>query len=125
MLTSNPKTLFLIDSLGAFLSAFLLGVILTHFESTFGMPRSVLYFLAALACLFAIYSFWNYARFKENWRPYLHGIAIANLLYCGLTAALVIYFRQELTQWGLTYFLLEMVVIVCLVVIELKTVTSK
>ncbi|HOY17340.1 MAG TPA: hypothetical protein PLC89_08605 [Haliscomenobacter sp.] len=124
-ITPNPKTLFFIDFLGALLSAFLLGVVLTRFESTFGMPSEVLYFLAALACLFAIYSFWNYMRFKENWRPYLRGIAITNLLYCGLTAALVIHFQQELTQWGLTYFLLEMVVIICLVVVEFKTLIQR
>jgi peptidoglycan/LPS O-acetylase OafA/YrhL len=120
-ITSNPKLLFLIDGVGALLSAFLLGVVLASAETTFGMPRKTLYFLAALACLFALYSFWNHVRFNENWRPQLRGIAIANLLYCGLTAAFVIYFRQELTKWGLTYFLLEMVVVLCLVAIEFKT----
>jgi uncharacterized membrane protein YfcA len=121
----NPKQLFLIDSLGAVLSAFLLGIVLTSFETIFGMPHKVLYGLAALACLFAIYSFWNHARFKKNWRPYLRGIAIVNLLYCGLTAALVIYFHQELTKWGLTYFLLEMLVILVLVIVEFKTIARK
>lgn len=122
---SNPKRLFLFDSLGALLSAFLLGVILPSFESLFGMPSKVLYGLATLACLFAIYSFWNHARFKENWRPYLRGIAVVNLLYCCLTAALVIYFRQELTTWGLLYFLQEMVVIITLVVIEFRVAFRK
>ena len=109
-ITSNPKHLFLLDCLGALLSAFLLGVVLPSFEPIFGMPNKILYGLAALAGLFAIYSFWNHVRFKENWRPYLQGIAVVNLLYCGLTAALVVYFRQELTKWGLLYFLLEMLV---------------
>ena len=124
-ITSNPKLVFLLDCLGALLSAFLLGVVLTSFEPIFGMPRRVLYGLAALAALFAIYSFWNYRWFKENWRPYLRGIAIVNLLYCGLTAALVIYFRQELTKWGLLYFLQEMVVIMVVVGLEFKTITRK
>jgi hypothetical protein len=124
-LTSTPKLLFLLDSLGALLSAFLLGVVLPSFEPIFGMPRQVLYGLAALAGLFAIYSFWNYRWFKENWRPYLRGIAIVNLLYCGLTAALVIYFREELTKLGLLYFLLEMVVIIVLVMLEFKTTARK
>lgn len=117
-ITSSPKHIFLLDGLGALLSAFLLGVILTSFEPIFGMPLKVLYGLAALACLFAVYSFWNYVRFKENWRPYLRGIAIVNLLYCGLTAALVIYFRQELTMWGVLYFLLEMLIIIALATLE-------
>lgn len=124
-ITSNPKLLFLIDGVGALLSAFLLGVVLASAETIFGMPGKTLYFLAALACLFAFYSFWNHARFKENWRPQLRGIAISNLLYCGLTAVLVIFFRQELTKWGLTYFLLEMVVVLCLVAIEFKTLIQR
>lgn len=118
----SPQTLFLIDGLGALLSAFLLGIVLTYFESTFGMPHKVLYFLSAFACLFALYSFWNYWKFKENWKPYLRVIATVNLLYCLLTASLVIYFRQELTTWGCLYFLLEMMVIIGLVVLEFKTV---
>lgn len=124
-ITLNPKLVFLLDCLGALLSAFLLGVVLTSFQPIFGMPRQVLYGLAALAGLFAIYSFWNYRWFKENWRPYLRGIAIVNLLYCCLTAALVIYFRQELTKWGLLYFLQEMVVIMVVVMLEFKTITRK
>ena len=124
-ITSNPKLVFLLDCLGALLSAFLLGVVLTSFEPIFGMPRQVLYGLAALAGLFAVHSFLNYRWFKENWRPYLRGIAIVNLLYCCLTAALVIYFRQELTKWGLLYFLQEMVVIMVVVGLEFKTITRK
>jgi len=124
-ITSTPKLVFLLDCLGELLSAFLLGVVLTGFEPIFGMPSKVLYGLAALAGLFAIYSFWNYRWFKENWRPYLRGIAIVNLLYCGLTAALVIYFRQELTKWGLLYFLQEMVVIMVVVMLEFKTIARR
>ncbi|MDX2070838.1 MAG: hypothetical protein SFV55_20585 [Haliscomenobacter sp.] len=124
-ITSNPKLVFLLDCLGALLSAFLLGVALPSFQPIFGMPNEILYGLAALACLFAIYSFWNYRWFKENWRPYLRGIAIVNLLYCCLTAALVIYFRQELTKWGFLYFLQEMVVIMVVVGLEFKIITRK
>lgn len=116
----NPKKLFLADSLGALLSAFLLGVVLASFEGTFGMPRKILYCLSSAACVFAIYSFLCYWRIEENWRPYLRVIAIANLMYCCITIGLVISFRQELTHWGLTYFLLEIVVILILVFAELK-----
>jgi hypothetical protein len=124
-ITFTPKHIFLLDSLGALLSAFLLGVALPSFQPIFGMPHKVLYGLAALACLFAIYSSWNYIWFRENWRPYLRAVAIMNLLYCGLTAALVVYFRQELTKWGLLYFLLEMLVIIVLVVIEFQALARK
>ena len=41
-ITSTPKHLFLLDCLGALLSAFLLGVALPNFQPIFGMPHTVL-----------------------------------------------------------------------------------
>lgn len=120
-MTIIPRKLFLLDGIGALLSAFLLGVILANFESTFGMSKKVLYFLAVLPCFFAIFSFTSYFRNVKNWRPYLKAIAIANLTYCCLTAFLVFYFYEQLTALGVAYFLLEIAVIVILVYIELKT----
>jgi len=120
----NPKKLFLIDSLGGLLSAFLLGAVLASFETTFGMPQKVLYFLSFIACVYAIYSFLSYWQIKENWRLYMRIIVIANMIYCLLTIGLVIYYYQELTKLGVIYFLLEIVVIISLVIIELKTVSK-
>lgn len=123
-MTLAPKQLFLVDGLGGMLSALLLGVVLVRFETAFGMPRKVLYFLSCLAGMYALYSFLSYWRTKEKWRPYMQAIAIANLLYCCLTIGLVIYHRQELTALGVTYFLLEVVVITGLIIMELKTVSK-
>lgn len=67
---SNPKRLFLADGSGAFLTAFLLGVVLTRLEVEFGMPRKVLYALSALACLYAAYSMGGYFWVGRNWRPF-------------------------------------------------------
>lgn len=52
-------------------------------------------------------------------------IATANLLYCCLTAGLIVVYYQELTVWGLTYFVLEMAVIVVLAAIEWQTASVK
>ncbi len=123
-MTLAPKRLFLADGLGGMLSALLLGVVLMRFQTTFGMPQEVLYFLACLACMYAVFSLLSYWRIKTNWRPYMRGIAIANLLYCCLTIGLVIYHHQNLTKLGVTYFLLEVAVILGLVIMELKTVST-
>lgn len=120
MLKLSPKKLFLIDGLGALLSAFLLGVILVKYEPIFGVPVKVLYFLSIIAFIFAIYSLTNFWQFKENGRPYLKVIAVANLLYCCLTVALTVYFRNDLTGLGLLYFLLEVMIVTTLALIELK-----
>jgi hypothetical protein len=75
----NPKKLFLIDSLGGLVSAFMLGVVLARFEDTFGMPPMVLYVLAFLASLFFAYSFFCFIHVTEHWRSYMKVIAVANL----------------------------------------------
>ena len=119
---TEPKKLFLADGLGAFVSAFLLGVILVKYEPSFGMPKTVLYFLASIACLFAVYSLGCLFLVTKNFQPYLKGIALANLSYCCITIALVLYFSQKLTILGWTYFTLELIVLVFLARLEGKTI---
>jgi hypothetical protein len=116
----NAKKLFLSDGLGALLSAFLLGVVLVRFESTFGMPRNVLFFLSITACIFAGYSLINYLLIKGAGKPYLKIIAFANLAYCLLTIGFSIYFSKELTYLGWVYFITEVLVIMALAGMELK-----
>lgn len=121
---TEPKKLFLIDGLGAIVSAFFLGVILTKYEPSFGMPKTALYFLALIACFFTVYSISCYFLVVKNYRPYLNGIAIANLSYCCITIALVLYFYQKLTILGWTYFVLELIVLGVLTRLEGKAITQ-
>jgi hypothetical protein len=116
----NPKYLFLVDSLGALLSAFLLGIVLVEFEPVFGLPARVLHILALIACCFAVYSFFCFVRLKEKWRPFMRIIAIANLLYCALTFIWVLVLHDGLTALGITYFVLEIIIVVTLAIIELR-----
>jgi hypothetical protein len=118
-LAAHPKRLFLIDGLGAFLTAFMLGVVLANFESSFGMPLKTLYFLSFLAGVFCLYSFCCYFFVSGNWRPFLKAIAVANTLYCCLTLRLVFYYYQNLTLLGMVYFLGEIGIVMGLVVVEL------
>ena len=114
----NPRKLFLIDGLGALLSAGMLGLILTSFETSFGMPKDVLYVLAALAGIFSVYSLLCYMISIADRSPFLKVIAVVNLLYCGLTLILVIYFFSQIKVLGMVYFLLEIAIVVTLAVIE-------
>jgi hypothetical protein len=124
-LTSNPKKLFQIDSLGAFLTAFLLGVILTRYEAHFGMPGKVLYPLSILACVFGVYSMGCYFWVRSHWRPFLKAIALANLVYCLLTIGLVVSLYPLLTILGILYFSGELIVMSVLTYIELSAVSKK
>ncbi len=117
-LASNPKRIFLIDSFGAFFTAFLLSTILTRLEEEFGMPRKVLIPLSIVACVYAIYSLGCYFLVNGKWRPFLKIIAVANLIYCCVTTGLVILFCQSLTIWGVVYFTSEIIIITGLVFIE-------
>lgn len=116
----SPKKLFLIDALGALLSAFLLGVVLVQFESIVGMPRETLFLLAALPCLFAAYDFACYFGLKENKHLFLKIIAIANSVYCIISVGFTFHHYQQLTQLGLLYFVSEILIVMALVSIEFK-----
>jgi hypothetical protein len=110
-LTLKPKRLFLIDglgafitALGAFITALFLCTILTRFEEDFGMPEKVLNPLSILACVYCIYSISCYFFVGKHWRPFLNVIAIANIMYCCITLVVVIVFYYALTLLGLIYF---------------------
>lgn len=117
---AHPRQVFLIDGLGALLTAVMLGIVLAQLESFFGMPRAKLYVLAGIAVIFAIYSLTCYWRLPIHWQPYLRAIAVANLLYCCVTAGLVVYLYEELTIWGIGYFVGEIVIVVSLAIFEWK-----
>jgi hypothetical protein len=121
-LSSDTKKIFLIDGLGALLTAFFLFVIPLVFSNVLGMPETVTRCLSMVACIYTAYSFCCYFFVRIHWRPYLKAIAIANMAYCGLTIALVINYRQSLTVFGLIYFLLEIMVMSCLILTELMVI---
>lgn len=119
---SNPKRVFLLDGIGAFLSAFLLGIIIARYYDTVGMPQTMLYFLSGVAFTYMVYSLCCYYFVSNKWRPCLIAIAIANILYCCLTTAIVFYFKHLLTVLGLTYFVVDIFILIFLISIEIKTI---
>ena len=118
--TKSPRTFFLMDSLGALVTAFFIFAILRTFKEYVEMPQKVLTILSIIAVMFSLYSITCYFLLTKNWQLFLRTISIANLLYCFLTMGLVIYYYQSLTILGLTYFLIEMVVFGGLIFVELK-----
>lgn len=115
---STPIKIFLIDALGALVTAFILGVVFTHYQEYIGMPREILISLSLIALVFCIYSFSSFLMLKRNWKPFLKAITIANLLYCLITTALMILFSHQLTALGFVYFIGEIIVIGVLVYVE-------
>ena len=121
-MTFDPRQLFLVDALGAVVTAVLLTAVVAQFERAFGIPSRVVYVLAAIAAGFAVYSFTCYLTRPGNWPTFLRMIAIANLSYCVLTLIVLFVYRFDVTALGIGYFVGEVAIVAGLVVFELLTV---
>ncbi|WP_370086409.1 hypothetical protein [Ekhidna sp.] len=115
------RRLFLIDAIGAALSAILLGFVLVSYQELIGMPVYILRILAGIAVLFFIYSISCYLINAVDLKVRLRTIAIANFLYCIATLILMVVYFDELTLLGVSYFLLEIVIITGLGRLEFKS----
>lgn len=113
-----PRSLFLVDGVGALLSAFLLGVVLVYFEAFFGIPPSALYMLAAFPVVFALFDFFNFFTRMESVSRYLRLIALANGGYCLLSLGLAFFHRDLLTIFGWAYILGEIGIVAFLARME-------
>lgn len=116
----KPRTLFLIDGMGALISAFLLGVVLVHFEFFFGIPQKVLYLLASIPLFFALYDLVCYIWAVKRLALLLRLIAFANISYCILSIIMAFVHRNSISIWGWAYILGEIVIVLLLAKIELQ-----
>lgn len=115
---NKPKAIFLVDSIGAFLSAFCLLIISRFFSDFFGINPSTLQLLTILPIVFCIYSACCYLLIIGGYKPFILIIAIANFLYCLITMVLIFTHYSELTILGLSYFILELMIIGIIVYLE-------
>ncbi len=119
-INKEPRKLFLIDGLGALLSAFLLGVVLVKLEHIFGIPRSALYVLAVIPCFFAAYDIYRYWRLDKNLSRFLQMIAVLNVAYCCLSIGVAISHHAVITTLGWGYIIGEVIIVVSLALLEWK-----
>jgi len=120
-LIENPKFLFILDSLGALLSAFMLGVVLVHFKSFFGIPITTLYILATLPLLFVAFDVYSYFSADSQLGINLRRIAIINLSYCLLSLSLAFYHIELITVYGWIYIVIEIIIVLFIANLEFKT----
>ncbi|HUM52596.1 MAG TPA: hypothetical protein PK431_12310 [Chitinophagales bacterium] len=119
-LSANPKKLFLIDCLGATLSASFLTIIYFNFQENIGLPKYAISYLIIIALCCAIYSFLCYLLIRSNWLKYISGVIIANLFYLIFTSAQVVFYYKQLKIYGWIYFCLDILVISLVIYIEWK-----
>jgi uncharacterized membrane protein len=113
------KKILLVDSLGAIISAIIL-LILPIFERQFGISRNLTLILIPLPIIFSIFSFISYKLDNENWKLLLKIVAIGNLFYCCLTLYLTLTNVATLKNLGITYFVIEIFILISLALFELK-----
>ena len=118
----NRHNLFILDGFGALLSAFLLGIVLVHFQSYFGIPKSSLYILAAIPCVFALYDLCCYLFVKRNINLALKTIAILNILYCIFSVFVAFSHSESILTLGWIYVIIEIAIVVWIARLEWKAV---
>ncbi len=117
------KYIFLVDGIGALISSLILGLVLPQFET--GFPYLVLTTLSVIALAYSVSSFSFFYLRKPAKSIWLKGTAIANIVYCFVTALILIIFFKQILSISLAYFIFEIVIILSLAIFELKLASSK
>lgn len=120
----NYKNIFLADGFGALLTTILLFFILKNFNDFFGLSKDVFEYLSIIAFTFSIYSIGCYFLVKKSWKSFLKIICTANIVYCILTLGVIIYNYQNISIFGIIYFLGEIAVITGIVYLEIKRIKN-
>lgn len=119
--SDNPEKLFRVDGTGALITSVLLFVLLKFPALNSGLPSVILICLLLISVLIAVYSFACSFVIKKNRKRFIMLNGILNTLYCCLTFGLLMYYRQEVTVLGITYFVLEILIIGVLIYVEFLT----
>lgn len=122
---SQPKTIFLIDSLGAWLSAFFLFAVLRPYHELVGLPENVLALLAGIAISLSVFSLSAYFWARTKWRVFLGTVALMNTLYVLFTLVILVIHRETLSLWGLLYFIGELFIVLTLIGVEIRFVSNR
>ncbi len=117
---TNPRKLFIVDGLGAVVSAFMLGVVLVLLHSHIGIPQKTLYFLATFPVFFGLVDLYAYRQSAEKWPSFLKWIAIGNLMYCFVSIACAYLHWESIKPLGWIYLVLEIVIQLILIRLEYR-----
>jgi len=121
-LTINPKRLFKLDLVGAALSTMSICIIYWKLYAYFGLSEPLFEFLVIITLFICNCSSYCCSSVndneKKNHKPYLLKLIFINTFYCCITVTILIGFYSKLTLLGLTYFIVEIIIIIGLIFIE-------
>jgi phosphatidylserine synthase len=114
------RFVFLIDGLGALLTALCTFLLMQYFRDKVGLPYEVLRILTLTAVAFAAYSLTCHIVFKGPQKTFLHIIMVANVVYAIITLVLLLIYKDRVQPLGLIYFIGEVLIITGLVFWEFR-----
>jgi hypothetical protein len=114
----------MVDFSGALISAFMLGIILVHWNSFFGIPVYALYVLAVIPCFFALYGLSVYAVESANAFAFLKNMSYLNLAYCIFSAGVAIFYASRIKAAGWIYLVVEILIVLFLARLERRVALS-
>ncbi len=116
----NKKNIFILDAVGALISAACLGIVLPMMQNWVGLPVTTLYFLSMFPMLFAVYSLSCFYYVDHANPKWLNIISTLNTLYCILTFSILCFHWNDVQNFGALYFISEIIIVLWVVAVERK-----
>ena len=123
MIAKIEKNIFLVDAIGAFITAMLVYFVVGGLPDIFGLEPKICKTLGYIAFGFFIYSILNHLFVPKTkyFRIRLAIIVILNLAYCLFTLSYV-FGNEELTTIGRFYIIIEILIVLLVVGFETRTI---
>lgn len=124
-LRADPRRAFVIDGVGALVSAIALGLVFPSFAGQLGTTRPALSVLAVLPVVFALYDVACVLLRPSRWQIALRVIAVANASYPPISIAVLLWDGVALTALGEAYFAIEIAIVWTLALLQLQTAAAR
>jgi len=116
----DRKKIFLLDGIGALMTALIVGFVVGLNPELFGVPSSICKLLSLIAFVFAAYSCGCFFLLPQFSIWFLFVICAANSLYILYTLALVVRYFETIKVLGIVYFILEAIIVGVLISFEVR-----
>jgi hypothetical protein len=116
----KPKSLLLVDGIGAFYTASMLLIIKNIFINYISLPLILFDYLAIMAYCMGLFSLAANMFVKKDFYIYLRVIAIVNFIYCTITLSVLVLYYKQVMIWEVAYFVIEVLVVLPLILIEIR-----
>jgi hypothetical protein len=124
-LLKEPLFVFLIDGIGAFISAFFLGFVLKWLANYVHIPPKMLCILTLPALVYMFFSLACYVAKVKNWAFFLKITLAGNIFYFCLSIFATFIFYPSINILGLIYLGSECLILLFLICLEYELITQK